>query len=112
MIFIPFVSVGTEKATAYSLSSSVIDIVGITSTSWEFTIPVWCTFAPLTTIPSFLFSTIWRNKSGSSCFDGESPLSPLGSVIAPSTVKSSFCTYSRNFLNLAWYSVPYFWSVS
>ena len=75
--------------------------VGITSTWWELHMPVWWALAPRTTMPSGRRSTTRMNISGSSCLWGGRERSPLGSVMAPSTVRSLSWTMVRNFLKFS-----------
>ena len=55
---------------------------------WLLREPVWWHFAPQTTMPSSRRSTTWTYISGSAWSWGALERSPLGSVMAPSTVRS------------------------
>ena len=83
-----FSAVGQAKLTAQSLSASPMEMVGMKMCQWELMEPVWWHLAPQTTMPSGRRSTTWTYMSGSACWLGDLERSPLGSVMAPSTVRS------------------------
>ena len=101
-MYMPSASVGQAKETAQSLSASPMAMVGMKMCQWELMEPVWWHFAPQTTMPSSRRSTTWTYMSGSACWLGALDRSPLGSVMAPSTVRSLSWTKVRNFLKFSW----------
>ena len=100
-MYMPSASVGQAKETAQSLSASLMEMVGMKMCQWELMDPVWWHLAPQTTMPSARRSTTWTNMSGSAWSWGALERSPLGSVMAPSTVRSLSWTMVRNFLKFS-----------
>ena len=101
-MYMPSASVGQAKETAQSLSASPMEMVGMKMCQWELMEPVWWHFAPETTMPSGRRSTTWTYMSGSACWLGALERSPLGSVMAPSTVRSLSWTMVMKFLKFSW----------